>query len=387
MRILYTFLIICLIGFTGYGQKYKSLDYVKINEGYNLTKVVTVKSCPEQITKGDSIKSVTTYKDTSKGEKTYTISSHKIAGSNEEISIDKKISLNLKSFEGKANLFLDENDKSKIHINYWLNDKNFIPKETKIIIRNKKLQCNETYKKEVKTVITKIDSTYNLWRVDTKDITFKNDNGKEEIIEPDYFNYCNIIIEVYETDNNTKPDYYLVNKYDKNADYILKLENRDVISFGERAWEFGAVTIPIKFRPLQRGNNTKVGQKFVGDLNVGAFATYKLGTYKARYVRGAGFEKLASISCNIGPFFTIGTENLDKNNTTTGKIPITNDSTQSIGTVTPGAGIMLNIYNFQLGIYTGWDIGVGSKSSNWDYHGKQWFGFGFSYSLKTPWKE
>lgn len=377
------------IAFVGYGQKYKTLNYVKVPIGKELTKVVTVKSCPEDVTEGDSIKSVTTYKSTAGGtEKAYTISSHKIAGKNEKIEVDKKISVKLKSFEGKANIYLDENDKSKIHINYWLNHKNSIPKGTRIIIRNRELQCDKTYKdKKVKIDTTKIDSTYTLWKVKVSDITTKNDNGQNEIIFPEYMNTSDLIIEVYKSDSKIL-DYYLVNKYDKNADYILKLDNREKISFAEKAWEFGAITIPIKLRPLEEENGARAEQKFEGDLNIGAFFSYKfLGRYRARYVRGAGFEKLASISCNLGGFLTLGTQTLDKNNTATGDNPITDDSTQSVGMVSSGLGLMLNVYNFQIGLYTGWDLGVGSNSANWDYHGKQWFGLGFSYSLKTPWKE
>ena len=298
------------------------------------------------------------------------------AGKNDSIKVDKKLTLNIESLEGKANFYIDEEDKTKIHVNYWLNDNVVVPAGKKIKIIERTLECDTSYSESIKSQILNESTFYNLWRCEVWEI-------KEQ---PDFYKNSNKVIEVFKYDGKTI-DYYLVNKYDRNADYVLELKNREFIEFKETGWEFGAVTIPLKMRPGYTKNNISVDQEIEGDLNLGIFSSYKIGKYRARYERHQGFVKLANVSLNVGPFFSLGTVDLDKNNTTVSSDPIMDDSTKSIGYFSTGGGLMVSIYNFRVGAYLGWDFGFGTKNNSWNYDNRPWFGLGVSYSIKNPWKE
>lgn len=373
-----TTIVLTLLAVASYAQTYKALNNVKIKGNFTLIKTSKVKSCQQAITSGANIKKTTTFKNTSTdNEETFTITEEKTAGAGENISVDKTITNKLNSFDGKANIYVDETDKSKIHINYWLNGKYTVKKGIKVKVIDRKLQCDNTYAETSSTTTLANDTEYDLWKCSTSEIA----------INPDYYKHSNKVIEVYKSDGTTI-DYYLVNKYDKEADYIVQLDNRQLISFKETGFEFGPITIPIKIRPGFTRNNVSVEQEFTADLNLGAFAGYKIGRYRARYVRGEGFTQLpASLSCTVGGFLSFSAAGLDKTNTTAGDNPITDDSKKTIGIVSPGIGIMYSIYNFQIGFFGGFDLGVGSNAKNWNHNNKPWVGFGFAYNLSNFWKK
>ncbi|HAO06642.1 MAG TPA: hypothetical protein DCQ50_06535 [Chryseobacterium sp.] len=373
-------LIIIAIVFcnNAYSQTYKALNNVEIGTGFILIRSTKVKDCSQTINKGATIKKTTTFKNTSTdNEETYSISEEKKVSDNEEIKVDKLITSKLESFKGKANLYIDEKDKSIIHINYWLNNFYELKSGTKINIIERKLGCDEKYSETSKITTLNEDTKYNLWRCEVSEIS----------TNPSFYINSNKVIEVYKT-NSTDIDYYLVNKYDKDADYTIQLNNRDYLSLKETELEFGPITIPIKFRPSFTKNNIKIQQDFSSDLNLGIFGGYKIGKYRARYERGIGFTQLpTSFSCTIGGILGLSSTNLDKNNTTVGDNPITTESKQSIGVISPGIGIMFSIYNFQIGLFTGFDIGIGTNSKNWNYNNRNWLGLGLAYNLNNFWKK
>ena len=124
--------------------------------------------------------------------------------------------------EGKANFYIDEEDKTKIHVNYWLNDNVVVPAGKKIKIIERTLECDTSYSESIKSQILNESTFYNLWRCEVWEI-------KEQ---PDFYKNSNKVIEVFKYDGKTI-DYYLVNKYDRNADYVLELKNREFIEFKE----------------------------------------------------------------------------------------------------------------------------------------------------------
>ncbi|HEX8576297.1 MAG TPA: hypothetical protein VF677_08390 [Flavobacterium sp.] len=378
-------IIIIIIGISASAQSYKALNNVKMRKGFTLIRTTKVKNCSQPINTGSNIKKVTTFKNTStNNEENYTVTEEKTAVAGETISVDKPIAIKIQSFDGKANIFIDETDKSKIHINYWLNGKYVVKGGVKLRIIERKLKCDieslqdDKIYSETPSIITLTNDTeYDLWKCSICEIA-KN---------PDYYKHSNKVIEVYEKDGTTI-DYYLVNKYDREADYIVQLDNRQLIHFKETGFEFGPITIPIKIRPGFTRNNVSVEQEFTGDLNIGAFGGYKIGTYRARYIRGGGFTQLpTSSSCTIGGFLSFSATGLEKTNTAAGDNPIEDDSKKSIGIVSPGIGIMYSIYNFQIGIFGGFDLGIGSNAINWNHNNKPWMGFGFAYNLSNFWKK
>ncbi|GGD26354.1 hypothetical protein [Flavobacterium orientale] len=369
-------LLLIVISYCSYGQTYETLKNVKLPDNIILTKKVTV-PCSQPVNKGDKVVSETEYKHTVDGKTTTKtiIKEDVISTDGETTDVDKEIKVKVKSIkDGKANIYVDEKDNSIIHVNYWLNPTNKLLKNTEIEYIIRSYDCEGVLKEKKIKAKLETDKNFLLKKY------IKLDNE-------DFTKHSDTIIKVFKSDATTV-DYYLVNTYDRKVDYTFQLANRKTIAVKYTSVVLGAITIPIKYRPGQEKNDIKVKEDFSADFNAGIFAGWTVGKQKVNYQRGVGFKDNVSFwSATIGPFFSIGTTSLNKNNTTIGDTPITTEDTQNIGTVSTGLGLIKNVYNFQFGVFYGWDIGVGRDSNDWNYDGKPWWGFGIGYSLTGFWKK
>lgn len=357
-----------------YSQTYETLNKVYIPEYATIIKTVKVKNCSDVFPKGYIVKKEYKKKN---GDIEYTLTRTDSLTKDSVYLVEKSITKEIKSFGGYANITVDEKDKSILHVNYWLNPFNKVKEKIQIKIRNRKMNCNEEFdSKDTVYNITK-DTTFNLYMITEK---FFSDTTK------DWFKNSSQIIEVYKEKEPGTLDYYLVNKYDKNADYTIKMENREFKSYRKQGIEFGVVTIPFKYRFGYTKNNIQVKQEFQADLNVGVFGGYKLGRYRVRY-EGTTLKDLANLSCTIGGFLNLSTTTLDSISTTLGKVPFKKEEKASIGVLAPGIGIMASIYNFQIGAFLGWDLGFGQYAKQWNFNGRPWLGFGIGYNLTSFWKK
>lgn len=361
-----------------YGQTYETLKNVKLPENLVLTKKITV-PCDQTVKVGDKVVSETEFKQTKNGvTTTRTVIEEKTISKNKDtITVDKEIKVKVNSIkEGKANIYVDEKDNSIIHVNYWLNPTKTLLKDTNIEYISRSYDCDGKPKEVTKKTKLDADKSFLLYKYE------KSVLGTEDFIK-----HCDTIIAVYKSDG-TSVDYFLINKYDRKVDYTFQLANRKTISVSYESLVFGPITIPIKYRFGEEKNGIKVSEDFSADLNLGFYGGWTIGKQKVNYQRGVGFkDNFYFWSVTVGAFFNVGTTTLSKSNTTIGDNPITSDATQNIGVVSPGIGLVKSLYNFQLGLFYGWDIGAGKDSNNWNYDGKPWVGFGLGYSLTGFWKK
>lgn len=368
-----TLLLLLALGFFSYGQTYQTLNKIKVPEGREMIKKATVKNCPETVTSGQTVEIKKEFKDTStKPETVYTVTETKAGPTT--INVDKTLEIKLTSFAGDANIYVDETDKSKVHINYWLNGSYTVEKGYVVDKVKRTLKFDGTYRHVTESTINLTEETkYPYVRCEIGDTL------------TDYYKNSDVVYKVKNAAGILQ--YCLMNKYDQNADYTIQLENRELISFTNTAVEFGPITIPIKYRFGYGEGDSEVKEEFSADLNLGIFAGYRIGRYRARYERGVGFKELANLSCTIGGFLSASTVSLSKSNTNAGDNPITTDVTYTAGLISPGFGVMGSMYGFNLGLFLGWDIGVGKESNNWNFDGKTWLGVGIAYSLTSFWKK
>lgn len=369
-------IIAFLISFCFYGQTYQTLNKVKIEKGKDLKfkKKVTVNDCELLVPAGSVIKKETIYKSADgQGETTNTVITETKYPNETTIKTSKTIEIPINSFNGKANVYVDEKDKSILHVNYWLGQPITIKKGTNIQIIKRKIDCNKNVTEVSEYAKLEKDSIFDLWKC----------NVDEE--SEDFIKYSDKIIKVF-NDQGTV-DYLLVDKYNKNNDYTIALENRDYVTFKNSSIVFGPITIPIKYRKGYNKNDIAVNEEFKADLNIGVFGGWTFGKQRFRYERGVGIKELATWSTTIGPFVGFSSETLNKSNTTAGNNPFIGDKTKSIGVVSPGIGIVKTVYNFNFGFYYGWDLGIGKESNNWNFQNKPWLGVGIGYSLTGFWKK
>jgi hypothetical protein len=272
---------------------------------------------------------------------------------------NKTIQTNFTNLGGWATLTSDEKDKSKIK------------KRQRDIGSDGKLSAW----KDV-TYLDDKDTTVYLQKLDSAE--YQSAKNKK------WFDAVNTQIIVYTDNSKSNIAYYLIDKYDRDVDYTIKLKNREFISFPYTSFDFGPMTIPFKQRFGYKKGTVTVDPQIQADLNVGVFGGYTLGRYRKRYESGTPGElkDLSNLSFTFGGFLNISTAALDSAATTAGKLPFAKDKTATIGVVSFGTGVLTTFYNFQIGLFAGMDKGVGTNAQNWNFNNKPWVGIGIGYDLK-----
>ena len=170
--------------------------------------------------------------------------------------------------------------------------------------------------------------------------------------------------------------------FDSNADYYIKLKNRQTARFWFNTWEIGALTVPFKYRPSFTRNGVKVEEQFNADLNVGLYTGFTFGQVFYSY-RKREDTKPTEWKISVGPFLSVSTLKIDANNTTSADVPLTDERT--IATLSPGLGLMASIRDFRFGFFVGADYAFGDTAKKWNYNKKTWYGFGLGYNLGLIW--
>lgn len=380
-----------------------SLTKIKIDSSDTIIKRFKVYDCSYEVEKGNKLKTVTVKKGK---DKTYTIEKEEVLSKKTNIPIEKEIVIEMTGFDGKASVFSKEDQPGKLFVDYWLNPLNTVPNATNIVVTKYALQCpkdlkNINYKdfRQVDSISRKLSDSEQYYLERISEEKFKKYN-KNRSTSPDWFKYTNKIIKVYKypkgtkkeakTDSNdltfdplaTEIDYVLVNKYDRNTIYELKLENRQVIDGISSSWDVGPLTLPFKYRFGFEEDGMKVDQQFEADINIGVFAGYKLYSWGYRKEQGRHL-KLPESSLNIGAFFSLSAIELDASNTSVGENPIVGDATSSIGTYATGLGLIFNIKGLNIGAFGGIESAFGARASDWNYQNRLWLGLGIGYDLNN----
>lgn len=349
--------------------------WIKSND--EIQKVYKLKGIKHNVAKGSEVESQYTKVG---GGQTYTIKRTQIAPENYSILVDTTILVSMSpNAEGWANIRKDDKDPTTLHINYWLNPINVVRKGAELELTTRTMQFDKSFK----------DISSPRKKVDKKEVHYLYKVTADEypvLSQTTWFKNAGTIIKVFK-DSTAIVNYYLVNRWDGGSDYILKLENRHLLSMVQKSLEFGPLIIPIKYRFERIKNKIIAPDEFSTDLNVGVYGGYRIGKYRARYQAGDGIMELSPIGVSLGGFLNVGTASLDSLNTTLGRVPLKKEVKSTIGILSPGVGIMLSVYNLQIGLYTGVDCGFGNSARNWNYNNRGWVGFGIAYNVSGFWKK
>lgn len=355
----------------------------KISDKDVVIKTVKVFDCKSKVDMGSTLKTETIKKGK---DKTYTITTEKvIKDKDSSILIEKEIKIRMKNFSGRASLFTKEKEPGRLFIDFWLNSLKTIPSGVNIKEITRTLKCPvdsknivvSDYEETTKMRKTEERESKYLFRVESGQYS-KWRNPDKDTNVPDWFIHTDLIIEVYMSNGNI--GYVLVDKYDRDVIYELEIKNREVYTTIDKTTEFSPLTLPLKLRYGFTKNNIKVNDDFLADANLGAYAGFRIKKFSSRKEQ----EKLISlpeVSLKFGPFLSLATISVDKSNSTVGTTPITSDETKSIGTLSYGVGIIVNIRNFNVGVFQGWESGFGSSAKNWNYNNRPFLGIGLGYNL------
>lgn len=126
----------------------------------------------------------------------------------------------------------------------------------------------------------------------------------------------------------------------------------------------GAMTLPIKMRFAEKQNGiNKSYSNFTGNISLGLSVGYK-----RNYTRRFALSALTGFSLSSVPVSPETTNN-----------EVLSETNQAA--VTWHLGGLMEIDNFQLGIFTGIDYLSGKINSQWVYRNKPWLGVGIGFSF------
>ena len=162
-------------------------------------------------------------------------------------------------------------------------------------------------------------------------------------------------------------------------DSYIKLQNREYIKLKFAQAELAALTIPFKYRSQITENNETLRSVATADFNI---ATYLGFTYGNLTYKNQKSEKIKphGQAITAGGFLGFNALTLDSASTSLQGTEHFTDSRSTIA-LTTGFGLMYNFYDFNIGLFYGWDFGIGSQATKWNYHAKPWLGFGLGYNL------
>jgi hypothetical protein len=170
----------------------------------------------------------------------------------------------------------------------------------------------------------------------------------------------------------------------RNQFYILKSDFHTCIAhYAVHEFTFGVVVLPDKLRFGNKSSDPSKNRyvNFTADVNIGINIGWKItpNAYKKdapsiTFVFGANYSSIP-----------VDSNSTKKNATQT---PYVTQAT-NVSAVSPAFGFVVDIPktgntgDFQLGVFVGGDILLGSVNRNWIYYQQPWLGFGIGYSIFT----
>ncbi|SFB50617.1 hypothetical protein [Algoriphagus aquimarinus] len=433
------FIVLLFTSISSFAQKRRFQYMQKIPLQYLVVDSYTIKNGDTLfLPTGSTIEEV---KEVEKGGRKITFTSLKTLSANDTTTFDK-----IKSYDrrlsGRANVYVKEDEYSKIFIDYWLTTKTYFPTGTilnyyfedeKVAVekleKSKGLnyytvpsdiyEIVEKLPERIDSLKNKLDSVSSLRYngikqenyIEAKKIfeankkakigvnevkskvyalTFANalrkkENSLEQELKSIYTNKQNknFLWAAYAKEKivvpGDKPDESTIYFKKYPENSFIKLENREYIKLNFAAWEMAALTIPIKYRPGISKNSSKVPSQAATEFNV---STYIGRTWGRLKYKNQAFEKIkpAGQAFSVGGFLGFNVVELDSTSTSL-KAEKALKEKETIVALSSGAGIVYNIMDFDFGLFLGWDIGFGETGRKWNYSGRHWIGFGLGYNI------
>ncbi|MBD3615362.1 MAG: hypothetical protein HUJ22_02230 [Gracilimonas sp.] len=167
-------------------------------------------------------------------------------------------------------------------------------------------------------------------------------------------------------------------KFLPNKKYFITLKNRQAVSFWGHNWEIGAITLPFKMHFGFEENNVKVPAEFNTDINISTFVGRRLSRVNYRYDMYEGMKN-RNLNLSYGAVLGFSAQEIDSSSTYLSNNPVLTKTSVPIFNL--GVGLLFHISDFNLGVFYGWDFGIGTAATKWNFHQNDWLGFGLGYKI------
>ncbi|PRX54407.1 hypothetical protein [Flagellimonas meridianipacifica] len=182
---------------------------------------------------------------------------------------------------------------------------------------------------------------------------------------------------------------------DDKLPLYYKLEDGQTIKLNFQEITVTTLALPIKYRfrddPIMVLKESEDGMEpmieereipetFSTGINISLFGGYTFGSTKFnRRIKVKNREIVRKVT--FGVLLGTGTETLKETNTDgTEEAPMGSDEL-TIGVASLGTGLVYSRNKLAIGLFYGWDFGVGSTSNTWNYDNRPWIGIGLGYDI------
>lgn len=146
-------------------------------------------------------------------------------------------------------------------------------------------------------------------------------------------------------------------------------------TFNATTFDFDALAIPFKYRPL----SNSLPQQFTTSLNGAAFLGFRNDNYKLKYENNffnSYRRETRHYGISVGGFAGFGSTAMNP------WVTNSNINSEYEGVVfTKGAALIMAIGKFTSGFAVGWDNLLDKNNIHWIYENKPWFGLVFGLNL------
>jgi hypothetical protein len=157
---------------------------------------------------------------------------------------------------------------------------------------------------------------------------------------------------------------------DRDTIYFYSLKNRQSVKIKFKQWSFNTLSVPLKARFGSEKTEFSTG------ANLGALIGHSWG--KTNFVHRKKLEnKQYDSKWSFGLF--LGADKLEFSFEDVNE----EDTKVSTAFISSGLGLLYSYQNFNFGLTSGFDFGLGENSSKWDYQARPWLGITLGYSLFT----
>lgn len=188
---------------------------------------------------------------------------------------------------------------------------------------------------------------------------------------------------------------FVSGKYpDDKKEQYFKLNDGQTAKFRFKEITISTLTLPIKYRfrdnPIMVESQNEmmetvliereIPETFTTGLNISVFAGHTWGITKFHHRLKVG-NITTTIKHTLGAVIGTATETLSIKNTDGTKDAPKTSEEFTIGLLSTGVGYVYSRNKIALGIFYGWDFGVGSISNTWNYDNRPWLGIGLGYDI------
>ncbi|WP_300025027.1 hypothetical protein [uncultured Maribacter sp.] len=257
----------------------------------------------------------------------------------------------------------------------------------------------------------------------SKEMKFNDINGNEIIVNPDMvksYDYRKIIA----LKDVSSPDFIIINNIKKFVGNILfekdkiyvnpwnyineeikddeteiyyKLKDGQTAGLYFKELTLSTFTMPLKIRfggkskVTKRGINEQTMRTIIIDTLNNIDATFSSGFNVALFF-GQSFGKtnlnhrnkignrITTHKHTIGGFIGTSAQTLTTSNTD-GTLMEDDFKDRTIGLLSIGGGYIYSRNKFGIGVFAGWDLGIGELANIWDYNGRPYFGIGLGIDV------